>query len=147
MMDLTQLITLVTTAIGSGGLSAILTARITAKKADAENRRTDQETEGIRIQNEITEMDYINKRLQEITEISRKEAENLRSKNESLNEKISELNNKMHSLMEWIVCDNFQYRSWLESQLRQVKPDIEFPETTKPPMFNKEENTNSNNDN
>lgn len=137
-MSVADIIALATAVIGSGGLSALITARITAKKAEAENRHTDQETEGIRIQNEITEMDYINKRLQEISEISKKESETLRQKNEALNEKIAELNNKMQSLMEWIVCDNYQYRSWLENELRQVKPDVQFPETTKPPViFNK----------
>lgn len=135
MIDMTQIITLITAVISSGGISALVTARITAKKADAENRHTDQETEGLRIQNEITEMDYINKRLQEISEINRKEANELRAKNESLNERIGELNHKMQTLMEWVVTDNYQYRSWLESQLKQVSPNIEFPTTTRPPII------------
>ena len=128
-----ELVTLITAFIGGGGISAVITARVAAKKQDADNRHTDQETEGLRIQNEITEMDYINKRLQEISEISKKEADELRRKNEALNDKISELNHKMQSLMEWIVTDNYKYRSWLENELKQVNPDVQFPETTKPP--------------
>jgi len=128
-----ELVTLITAFIGGGGISAVITARVSAKKQDADNRHTDQETEGLRIQNEITEMDYINKRLQEISEISKKEADELRRKNEALNDKISELNHKMQSLMEWIVTDNYKYRSWLENELKQVNPDVQFPETTKPP--------------
>ena len=132
-ISIPELVTLITAFIGGGGISAVITARIAAKKQDADNRHTDQETEGLRIQNEITEMDYINKRLQEISEISKKEADELRKKNEALNDKISELNHKMQSLMEWIVTDNYKYRSWLENELKQVNPDVQFPETTKPP--------------
>jgi len=132
-ISIPELVTLITAFIGGGGISAVITARVSAKKQDADNRHTDQETEGLRIQNEITEMDYINKRLQEISEISKKEADELRKKNEALNDKISELNHKMQSLMEWIVTDNYKYRSWLENELKQVNPDVQFPETTKPP--------------
>lgn len=132
-LSIPEIVTLITAFIGGGGISAVITARIAAKKQDADNRHTDQETEGLRIQNEITEMDYINKRLQEISEISKKEADELRRKNEALNDKISELNQKMQSLMEWIVTDNYKYRSWLENELKQVNPDVQFPETTKPP--------------
>lgn len=132
-ISIPEIVTLITAFIGGGGISAVITARVAAKKQDADNRHTDQETEGLRIQNEITEMDYINKRLQEISEISKKEADELRKKNEALNDKISELNHKMQSLMEWIVTDNYKYRSWLENELKQVNPDVQFPETTKPP--------------
>lgn len=132
-ISIPEIVTLITAFIGGGGISAVITARVAAKKQDADNRHTDQETEGLRIQNEITEMDYINKRLQEISEISKKEADELRRKNEALNDKISELNHKMQSLMEWIVTDNYKYRSWLENELKQVKPDVQFPETTQPP--------------
>lgn len=132
-ISIPEIVTLITAFIGGGGISAVITARVAAKKQDADNRHTDQETEGLRIQNEITEMDYINKRLQEISEISKKEADELRRKNEALNDKISELNHKMQSLMEWIVTDNYKYRSWLENELKQVNPDVQFPETTKPP--------------
>ena len=132
-LNIPEIVTLITAFIGGGGISAVITARVAAKKQDADNRHTDQETEGLRIQNEITEMDYINKRLQEISEISKKEADELRKKNEALNDKISELNHKMQSLMEWIVTDNYKYRSWLENELKQVNPDVQFPETTKPP--------------
>ena len=132
-LNIPEIVTLITAFIGGGGISAVITARVAAKKQDADNRHTDQETEGLRIQNEITEMDYINKRLQEISEISKKEADELRKKNEALNDKISELNHKMQSLMEWIVTDNYKYRSWLENELKQVNPDVQVPETTKPP--------------
>lgn len=137
-MDMSQIISLIATLIGGGGISALITYRITAKKADAENRHTDQETEGLRIQNEITEMDYINKRLQEISEISKKEADDLRTKNEALNDKINELNQKLQSLMEWVVTDNYQYRSWLENKVKEYDNEISLPETTKPPnIFDK----------
>jgi len=137
-MDMSQIISLIATLIGGGGISALITYRITAKKADAENRHTDQETEGLRIQNEITEMDYINKRLQEISEISKKEADDLRTKNEALNDKINDLNQKLQSLMEWVVTDNYQYRSWLENKVKEYDSEIPLPETTKPPnIFDK----------
>lgn len=137
-MDMSQIISMIATLIGGGGISALITYRITAKKADAENRHTDQETEGLRIQNEITEMDYINKRLQEISEISKKEADDLRIKNEALNDKINDLNQKLQSLMEWVVTDNYQYRSWLENKVKEYDDKISLPETTKPPnIFDK----------
>lgn len=137
-MDMSQIISMIATLIGGGGISALITYRITAKKADAENRHTDQETEGLRIQNEITEMDYINKRLQEISEISKKEADDLRTKNEALNDKINDLNQKLQSLMEWVVTDNYQYRSWLENKVKEYDDKISLPETTKPPnIFDK----------
>ena len=59
------------------------------------------------------------------------ECDALRKRNEELDSKISDLSNRLQTLMEWVVVDNNQYRSWLENELRKLNPDITFP-TCKP---------------
>ena len=57
-ISIPEIVTLITAFIGGGGISAVITARVAAKKQDADNRHTDQETEGLRIQN-VLEWDAV----------------------------------------------------------------------------------------
>ena len=70
-------------------------------------------------------------------EISKKyeeESETLRKRNEELDSKITDLNNRLQRLMEWVVVDNNRYRTWLETELRKLNPDIAFPECPAAPL-------------
>lgn len=134
-MEASTIATIIVAVIGSGGLSALLTSILSARKYKSEAMKTEQEAEGLRVQNEITEMDYINKRLQEISENASRESIKLRQRNDILNAKISELNDKLQSMMEWVMYDNQQYRQWLETELRKVNPTIEFPRCAPPPKI------------
>lgn len=132
-MTAETIISVIVAIIGSGGLTATLTSILSARKYAAESNKTTQEANGIHIQNEITQMDYINTKLHEISENSAKESEILRKRNDVLNRRINDLSDKLQAMMEWVVYDNQNYRQWLETELRKVKPDIEFPDCAPPP--------------
>lgn len=132
-MTAETIISVIVAIIGSGGASAILTAILSARKYGAESDKTKEEANGIHIQNEITQMDYINTKLHEISENSAKESEVLRKRNDVLNKRINDLSDKLQAMMEWVVYDNQNYRIWLETELRKVNPDIEFPVCAPPP--------------
>ena len=127
------IIALVTAVVGSSGLSAIITTILSARKFRSEADRVQEETQSLRVQNEIAGIDYINKKLQEITEQSNQQSNVLRARNDELNDRITELNFKLQAIMSWIMEDNQQYRLWLETRLKELDPDIEFPHCSAPP--------------
>lgn len=133
------IITIITAIFGSSGLSAIITAILSARKFRSEADRVREETQSIRVQNDIAGIDYINKKLQEITEQSNHQSNVLRARNDELNERITELNYKLQAIMNWVMEDNQQYRMWLETRLKELDPDIEFPHCSAPPnVFGRE---------
>lgn len=129
-METGTLIAIIAAILGSGGLSALITALVSAKAAA---KKGNAEAEGIILNNDITQADYISQQLQTITEEARKESVMLRKRNDELNQRINELNHRMQSVMTWIITDNQRYRQWLETELIKLKPDIEFPECSPPP--------------
>ena len=100
------IITIITAIFGSSGLSAIITAILSARKFRSEADRVREETQSIRVQNDIAGIDYINKKLQEITEQSDHQSNVLRARNDELNERITELNYKLQAIMNWVMEDN-----------------------------------------
>ena len=133
------IITIITAIFGSSGLSAIITAILSARKFRSEADRVREETQSIRVQNDIAGIDYINKKLQEITEQSDHQSNVLRARNDELNERITELNYKLQAIMNWVMEDNQQYRMWLETRLNELDPDLAFPHCSAPPnVFGRE---------
>lgn len=130
-MNTSTILTIIASIIGTGGLSALLTGILSARKYRSEALKTEQEAESLKVQN----MDYIHKRLQEISESQNQESIKLRQRNDELNNKIEVLNDKLQTIMEWVVYDNQQYRQWLESRLLELDPDIEFPKCSPPPKI------------
>lgn len=138
-MDTTTILSIITAIIGTGGLTAFVTAFLSARKFKAEALKIEQETDALKVQN----IDYIHKRLQEISESQNQESIKLRKRNDELNNKIEQLNDKLQTIMEWVVYDNQQYRQWLESRLKELDPDIEFPRCSPPPKIFHADSTNT----
>ena len=149
-MNTTLISAIIVAALGSGGVSAIITAILSRRKYESEAAKTESEAAKIKSeadavvkQTNITGIDYINRKLQEITEQSSKEATELRIRNDELNERINNLNDRLQVVMSWIVDDNQHYRQWLETKLIELDPSIEFPKCAPPPQaFNISNNHN-----
>lgn len=129
------LTTVILPFVCSGTMGALITALLTRRKTKSESKKIDAETEGLDIQNDLQRFDFINKRLQEISDNATSESVALRARNDELDKQIAELNNKLQLIMEWVMYDNQQYRVWLETQLHQVKPDLQFPICAAPPKI------------
>lgn len=129
------IITILGTILGTGGLTALITALLSAKKFKAEAHKIDSETETVFANNEIAKFEFINKRLQEISENAEAESKALRARNDELNQQITQLNDKLQTIMEWVIYDNQNYRNWLESELRKSNPAINFPKCAPPPKI------------
>lgn len=129
------IITILGAILGTGGLTALITALLSAKKFKAEAHKIDSETETVFANNEIAKFEFINKRLQEISENAEAESKALRARNDELNRQITQLNDKLQTIMEWVIYDNQNYRNWLESELRKSNPDINFPKCAPPPKI------------
>ena len=112
-MNATLISSIIVAVLGSGGISAIITAILSRHKYESEAAKTESEAAKIKSeadavvkQTDITGIDYINRKLQEITEQSNKEATELRNRNDELNERINNLNDRLQVVMCWIVDDN-----------------------------------------
>ena len=123
-MNTTLISSIIVAALGSGGISAIITAILSRHKYESEAAKTESEAAKIKSeadavvkQTDLTCIDYINRKLQEITEQSNKEATELRNRNDELTERINNLNDRLQVVMSWIVDDNQHYRQWLETKL------------------------------
>jgi hypothetical protein len=78
---------------------------------------------------------YVNTKLKEVTEMYIKETNELKEQNKQLNRQINELQSKMQEIMSWVIYDNQNYRLWLETELRKVNHNIEFPRCAPPPRI------------
>ena len=134
-MNSTDIITIVSCVIGSGGISALATSFFSARKYKAEALKTEQEAQRIREQSKIEEMEYVRNCMKSISEDSRKENGETKKHSEELSSRVDELNDKLQAIMEWVIYDNQRYRSWLEDELRKRDPNIEFPTCAPPPKI------------
>lgn len=117
--------------LGSGGIISIFNSR----KVIAEARSIDNDTK-LKMNSEIQAQ------LKELADIHKKESDELRAQNKELDKRIGELTNQINELMEWVVTDNNVYRSWLETELRKVNPDVEFPPCKPAPILRNQHNGN-----
>ena len=127
--------TIISALIGSGGIASAIVAFLSLKKYKAEAAILEQQADASRQTTEQDANEYVRNQLKELTETHRQESEELRRHNKELNDRVDELNNRINTLLTWIVVDNNSYRSWLENELRKLKPDIEFPECKPAPVF------------
>lgn len=128
MEPFNHIITILGAVIGSGGIAAVITALVSVKKYKAEAYSIRQQADNDRRESENRMNESIRKQIMEISNIHKKESDELRAQNAELSHQIEQLNNKIHELIEWAVYDNAKYRAWLENELVKLKPDIEFPE-------------------
>lgn len=138
-MEPTTIIAFIVAILGSGGISAVLTSLLSARKFKSEAEKISQEAYGIHMNTEIKGADYVSQQLQAIADNAAKESETLRARNDELNARINELNDKLQALMQWIVTDNQRYRQYLESELLKLNPEMDFPECPPPPRIFKNE--------
>ena len=58
----------------------------------------------------------------------------IQEENASLKKEIATLNSKITDLVKWIMYDNANYRGWLEKNLKNLDPNIDFPPCAEPPV-------------
>lgn len=127
-IDITQVLV---SMLGAGGLSGTLVAIFSRRKYKIEALKLEEELRASREEATRKSIDYIQQKMTDIAKKYEEECDALRRRNEELDSKISDLSNRLQTLMEWVVVDNNQYRTWLENELRKLNPDITFP-TCKP---------------
>ena len=150
-MSKAEIIVMIVSAVfGTGGITTIIVALLSFRKYKAQAKLIEQQA--MDAPNE-----YITNQLKELTDRHVSESEKYRNKIETLtaqNEKkidelkdqIAKLSQRVNQLMNWIIVDNNAYRTWLECELRKVKPDIKFPKCRPIPGFedySQEEKTTS----
>lgn len=121
-MNMSQFIlALIGTIIGSGGISAIVTALLSSRKYKAEALRMEQDTH--------KDLDrYVNDKLKEVTNMYIEETQQLKHSNEQLHKQIGDLQDKLQMVMSWIVNENYTNISILRAKIQSLDPDFEFPE-------------------
>lgn len=121
-MNMSQFIlALIGTIIGSGGISAIVTALFSSRKYKAEALRMEQDTH--------KDLDrYVNDKLREVTNMYIEETQQLKHSNEQLHKQIDDLQDKLQMVMSWIVNENYTNISILRAKIQSLDPDFEFPE-------------------
>lgn len=143
-MTVELVVAIIVAILGSGGISALISTLITAKKTNAESDKIDTESECLLNEEKRADIDFISSRLHEISKAQNEDSTKLRQRNDELSRQIDELNNKLQALMEWIIYDNHRYVSWLEARLKEHDPEIVFPECPPPPkIFNTTEDSSA----
>lgn len=121
-MDTGQfIIAILGTIIGSGGIAAIVTAILSARKYKAEALRMEQDT-----QRDFDK--YVNDKLKEVTNMYIEETQQLKRSNEQLHKQIDDLQDKLQAIMSWIVNENYTNISILKAKIQSLDPSFEFPE-------------------
>ena len=141
-MSIEQITTLIVAVIGSGGLSSVIASLLSAKKHRVETDQLRQQIQDAEANTKIKIDEHIHKQMLEITDTYKKEFENrsneideLRKQNELLTKQVKDLNSQIDQLMSWVVYDSMRYQEWLERELLQRDPTIQFPNFRKPPKF------------
>ena len=146
-MSKTEIFVMIVSALfGTGGLTTIIVALLSFRKYKAEARLLEQQALDAQKESERKANEYITNQLKELTERHAQESEKYRKKIEelttqnenkinALSDQITKLSTRVNQLMNWIIVDNNAYRSWLECELRKVKPDLKFPKCRPVPGF------------
>lgn len=122
-----NIVTLLITVLGSGGLCSLITVLFSRRKYKAEALLIETEAEERQKKMERDYMDYVHNQLKEITETYKRESEELRAR-------VNSLETRINKLMEWVVNDDVAYRTWLETKLKEYNPDIELPKCKPAPL-------------
>lgn len=141
-MGIEQIAALLVAIIGSGGLSSIVTTVMTSKRHKAETDQLRQQIEDSRVDTKIKLDEHIQKQMMELSDTYRKqfddrnaEIRELHKQNELMKKQVEDLSNQINQLMSWVVYDSMRYQEWLERELLQKEPGIQFPNFRKPPKF------------
>lgn len=146
-MSKTETIVMIVSALfGTGGITTIIIALLSFRKYRAEGKLLEQQAIDAQKESERKANEYITNQLKELTDRHAQESENYRKKIEqlttqneqkimALSDQITMLSTRVNQLMNWIIVDNNAYRSWLECELRKVKPDLKFPKCRPVPGF------------
>jgi hypothetical protein len=121
------ILAVVTLVVGSGGIGSAITIIINRRKIVSDSRSTD-------IHTDIDQFKAITEKLKVMADDADARAERARQVNDELISKINDLNVKLSQLTMWVIGDNMQYRSALETALKQVNPDFSFPYVSDPPI-------------
>ena len=146
-MSKTEIFVMIISALfGTGGLTTIIVALLSFRKYKAEARLLEQQAIDAQKESERKANEYITNQLKELTDRHAQESEKYRTKIEelttqnenkinALSDQITKLSTRVNQLMNWIIVDNNAYRTWLECELRKVKPDLKFPKCRPVPGF------------
>lgn len=146
-MSKVEIIVMIVSAVfGTGGITTIIVALLSFRKYKAEAKLIEQQAMDAQKESERKANEYITTQLKELTDRHAQESEKYRNKIEelttqnenkinTLSDQITKLSTRVNQLMNWIIVDNNAYRSWLECELRKVKPDLKFPKCRPVPGF------------
>lgn len=141
-MSIEQVVALIVAVLGSGGLSSIVTNVMSTKRHKAETDQLRQQIEDSRADTKIKLDEHIQKQMMELSDTYKKqfddrnaEIKELHKQNELLKKQVDDLSNQINQLMSWVVYDSMRYQEWLERELLQQNPNIQFPNFRKPPKF------------
>lgn len=141
-MSIETITTLIVAIIGSGGISSVIASFLSAKRHKAEVEQLRQQIQDAEADTKIKIDEHIHQQMLSITETYKHEFDNrndeikqLREQNEALSKQVRDLNDQINQLMSWVVYDSMRYQEWLEHELLQRQPDIQFPKFRKPPKF------------
>lgn len=135
--------TIIAAVLGSSGISGVLVAILSSRKYRAEARLVEQQAEAARKDSENRMNEYISAQLKDLAETHKKESEELRRQNKELSEQVNVLTYRLNALMNWIVIDNNQYVTWLESKVKEHEPNIMFPPHKSAPVFDDDHHSNT----
>lgn len=121
------ILTIAGIVIGSGGIGSVITQMINRRKVVSDSRATD-------VHANIDQFQAITEKLKIMADDADARAERARQVNDELMTKINDLNFKFSQLTMWVIGDNMQYRSALETALKQLNPDFTFPYVSDPPI-------------
>jgi uncharacterized protein HemX len=113
--------------LGSGGLGAVITSILSARKYKAEADQMEQENEKARRSFEQDMNEKLNKQFAELAEIHKNEAETQREQSKILEKEVADLKKQVVLLMSWIMTEDASYRLFLENKIRETEPDFVFP--------------------
>ena len=122
-----KVVEIVIAILGSGGITAVVTSLLSARKYKAEANQMEQETEKARklFENEMNEK--LHRQFAELAEIHKKEAEYQREQTKILEKQIYGLKSQVTKLMSWIMTEDASYRTFLENEILRHNPDFVFP--------------------
>lgn len=130
-----HIVSIVAAILGTGGITAVITALLSARKYRADARAVEQETDAARKRFESEMTEKLNRQFMELAEIHRKEYDAQRLQTKLLETQVTDLKDYINQLVSWIMTDNASYRNFLETKITQLVPDFEFPKTTPFPRF------------
>ena len=144
-----HIVEIIIAVIGSGSLSALITGILGRRKYRTEVDALKQDIEAAKTDNQIKLDEHIKLQFMEITNSYKEATKNIKAElveaQRQNTELIGKINHcqielgaisvKITQLMSWCTYDMLHYQHWIETELKRLKPDIEFPEHRKPPKF------------